>query len=103
MLRGDLYHTIGDCPIIKRVSKSNGACILKEMHEGICGAHIGVNALIRKVMWYEYFWPTMREEAKKMVGLCHKCQILDNDYYVPQNEYHSMSFRIPFTQWGMDI
>lgn len=73
------------------------------MHEGICDAHIGVNALIRKVTQYRYFLPTMLEKAKEIVWVCHKCQIHDNDHHVPQNEYHNMSSPNPFAQWGMDF
>lgn len=34
---------------------AEGSYILNESHEGICGAHIGTNAPIRKVIWYGYF------------------------------------------------
>lgn len=61
------------------------------------------NALVRKVMRYEYFWPSMRKDARDMVRTCHQCQIHDNDHYVAQNEYHSLLSSIWFAQWGMDL
>lgn len=83
MVQNDLYRTIGDWPLLKCVSKDDGAYILREVHEGICRAHTGVSALISKVICYGYFWPTMREAAKEIVRACHKCQIHDNDHHVP--------------------
>lgn len=45
MVCGDLYRTMGDWPLLKRVFEDDGAYILREMHEGICGAHIGLALL----------------------------------------------------------
>lgn len=100
MMRDDLYRIMGDWPLLKCVSKDDGAYFLWEMYEGICGAHIGVSTLVRKVMCYGYFWPTMREVAKEIVRASHKWKIHDNNHYVPKNEYHSMSTLIPFIQYG---
>lgn len=94
---------MGDCPLLKCVTLEEGNYILREVHRGICGSHIGTNALLQKVMRYGYFWPTIREDSKDMVQACHQCQIHSNDHLVPQNEYHSIMSPIPFTQWRMDL
>lgn len=50
MMRDDIYHTMGDWPLLKCVSEAGRENFLREMHEGLFGAHIGVSALIRKVI-----------------------------------------------------
>jgi len=36
-----------------------------EPHEGICGSHVGGQALSLKVVQAGYYWPTMREDNMK--------------------------------------
>lgn len=55
MIKGDLYQTMGDWPLLKCISEEEGLYILKEIHEGICDAHVGASVLVRKVMRYGYF------------------------------------------------
>ncbi|XP_063941291.1 uncharacterized protein LOC135149494 [Daucus carota subsp. sativus] len=45
---------------------------LKEVHEGICGQHLGGRALAHKVTRLGYFWQNMLKEAKDYVKRCAK-------------------------------
>lgn len=51
-------------PLNKCVSEEESSYILKEIHEGICGVQIRASVLVRKVIWYRYFWQTMQENTK---------------------------------------
>lgn len=73
------------------------------MHKGIRRAHIGTNALVRKVMHYGYFWPTIQEDVREMVRTYNKFQIRSSDHHVSQNEYYCMGSPVLFAQWGMDL
>lgn len=54
MVQGELYRTMREWLLLKWVSLDEGSFVLK-VHLGICGAHVGVNALVRKIMRYGYF------------------------------------------------
>jgi len=34
---------------------------MAELHEGICGSHIGGRALVLKAIRAGFYWPTMKE------------------------------------------
>jgi hypothetical protein len=48
--------------------------LLKEMHSGFCGAHIGTRALAGKAIKQGFYWPTKNIDAKKLVRECEACQ-----------------------------
>ena len=50
-------------PILKCVGKEDANYILKEVHEGICGNHIGARTLAGKTLRQGYYWPTMLKDA----------------------------------------
>ena len=50
-------------PILKCVGKEDANYILREVHEGICGNHIGAQTLARKTLRQGYYWPTMLKDA----------------------------------------
>lgn len=104
IIHGDqLYQTMGNWPPLKCVTCKGGNYILQEVHKGICEVHIGTNALIRKIMRYGYFLPTIREDYREVVQTCHICQIHSNNHHVPQNKYQSITSPISFAQWGKDL
>jgi hypothetical protein len=48
--------------------------LLYEIHEGICGSHIGGRSLAHKAMSQGYWWPYMQVDALAYVRECDKCQ-----------------------------
>ena len=47
---------------------------LFEIHEGICGSHIGGRSLAHRAISQGYWWPYMQTDALKYVRECDKCQ-----------------------------
>ena len=47
--RGALYKRGFFTPILKCIAKEDVDYVLREVHEGVCGNHIGARALARKV------------------------------------------------------
>lgn len=45
-----LYWTMGNWPLLKCITCKEGNYIFREVHEGICGAHIGTNSFVQKIM-----------------------------------------------------
>jgi len=52
--------------------------VLREVHEGACGNHSRVRALVHKVIRVGYYWPTIQVDAKAYVKVCNQCQRFSN-------------------------
>ena len=72
--QGTLYKRGFSTPILKCVGKEDVNYILREVHEGICGNHIGARTLAGKTLRQVYYWPTMLKDATKLVRKCKACQ-----------------------------
>ena len=48
--------------------------LLEELHEGICGSHIGERSLSHRAITQGYWWPGMQKEALECVKKCDQCQ-----------------------------
>lgn len=49
--------------------------VLAELHEDMCGNHIDECTLAHCAHLQEYYWPTMRQDVKKYVKKCDRCQM----------------------------
>ena len=72
--RGTLYKRAFSIPILKCVGKEDANYVLREVHEGICGNHIGVRSLKVKTLRQGYYWPTMLKDATELVKKGKICQ-----------------------------
>ncbi|XP_027181756.1 uncharacterized protein LOC113780142 [Coffea eugenioides] len=59
---------LGTC--LRCITPEEGQRILQDIHEGLCGAHVGYRMLVKKTLLLGYFWPTMRVDAQIMVLSC---------------------------------
>ena len=80
--RGTLYKRGFFASILKCVGKEDANYILREVHEGICGNHIGARTLAGKTLRQGYYWPTMLKDTtelvRKMQNLSGACQDLSS-------------------------
>ena len=72
--RGALYKRGFFTPILKCIAGEDANYVLREVHEGVCGNHIGARALAGKVLRQGYYWPTMLRNATELVRKCKVCQ-----------------------------
>ena len=77
--------------------------VLREVHEGACGNHLGARSLVHKVVCAGYYWPNMQADAKAYVKVCDQCQQFSNVSRQPSEYLTSMIAPWPFAQWGLDI
>ena len=56
------------------LSSDEANYVLREVHEGACGNHLGARLLIHKVVRVGYYWPTIQADAKAYVKVCDRCQ-----------------------------
>ncbi|XP_073020270.1 uncharacterized protein [Primulina eburnea] len=54
-----LYRTSFAGPLLRCLSYQEADYVLREVHEGFCGNHLGAYALARKVMLAGYAWPSV--------------------------------------------
>nr|XP_027090572.1 uncharacterized protein LOC113711616 [Coffea arabica] len=72
--QGLLYKMSYLGPWLRCITPEEGDRILQDIHEGLCGAHVGFRMLVKKALLLGYFWPTMRVDAQVMVLCCPSCQ-----------------------------
>ena len=72
--KGSLYKRGFFTPILKCIAGKNTEYMLREVHEGIYGNHIGARALAWKVLRQGYYWPTILRDATDLVRRCKICQ-----------------------------
>ena len=70
LLRGTLYKRGFSVPLLKCVGKEDADYVLRKVHEGICGNHIGAQTLAGTVLRQGYYWPTMLIDATDLVIRC---------------------------------
>ncbi|GKV49673.1 hypothetical protein SLEP1_g56411 [Rubroshorea leprosula] len=103
-LIGDiLYKRSYSLPLLRCLTPYEAEYALKEVHEGVCGSHVGARTLAHKVLWQGYYWPNIQEDAKRFVQRCHKCQFFAHLTHQPAEELTSMIAPWPFAQWGVDL
>ena len=100
---GTLYKRGFSTPILKCVGKEDANYILREVHEGICGNHIGARILAGKTLRKGYYWPTMLKDVIELVRKCKACQEHAKISHLPSEPLTSVTSPWPFQQWGLDI
>ena len=72
--KGSLYKRGFFTPFLKCIAGEDTEYVLREVHEGICGNHIGARTLVGKILRQGYYWPTMLKDATNLVKRCRICQ-----------------------------
>ncbi|KAL0463124.1 UNVERIFIED_CONTAM: Retrovirus-related Pol polyprotein from transposon opus [Sesamum latifolium] len=98
-----LYKKSYTHPLLRCLSTEEGIHILQEIHSGCCGAHVGTRILANKALRAGYFWPTMKQDAIRLVSKCESCQKHSSLIHQPAEPLTTMLSPYPFRQWGIDI
>ena len=69
-----LYKRSFSKPYLLCVHPKASELILEELHEGICGSHIGGRSLSYRAITQGYWWLNMQKEAYEYVKKCDQCQ-----------------------------
>jgi ribonuclease HI len=84
----ELYKSGVTEPWLRCIISKKGVELLKEIHSGFCGAHIGTRALAGKAIKKGLYWPTINIDAKKLVRECEACQKTANQQNLPSMPVH---------------
>jgi hypothetical protein len=73
IIEGELYKQGVCSPLLKCLSKTEGQELMKEIHAGLCGAHIRSRPLLGKVFRQGFYWPKAASDAADLVQKCKNC------------------------------
>jgi len=90
-------------PILTCVSEDECTRIMAELHEGICGSHVGGRSLASKVIRTGFFWPTVREDCVRYAQHCKQCQMHADWHKASPEELRSIYSLWPFHTWEIYI
>ncbi|XP_075500185.1 uncharacterized protein LOC142538769 [Primulina tabacum] len=103
LLNDVLYRRSYQGPLLKCLSEDEVEYVLREIHEGCCGEHLGGTVLSRKAILAGFWWPRMNQDAVQLVQKCKGCQHHSNFHHRSVAGMQPISASCPFDQWGMDI
>jgi len=63
LIDGALFRHGFTHPILTCASGDECTRIMSELHEGICGSHVGGRSLASKVIRAGFYWPSVREDC----------------------------------------
>ncbi|XP_016166886.1 uncharacterized protein LOC107609420 [Arachis ipaensis] len=103
VVEGQLYKRRFSQPLLKCVEPGDTEYILREIHEGCCGHHVGGKTLAQKVIRAGYFWPTVIRDSVQLVKNCDKCQRHANIHQAAPHQLSIILAERPFGTWGIDL
>jgi ribonuclease HI len=74
IISGQLYRTGILQPMLRCVSFSEGEEMVKEIYQGMCGAHLAARTVASKVFRQGIYWPTILKVCVEHVKKCESCQ-----------------------------
>ncbi|XP_073314713.1 uncharacterized protein [Primulina huaijiensis] len=98
-----LYRTSFASQLLRCLSYQEADYVLREIHEGCCGNHLGAYALARKVLLVGYCCPSVLHDAQELVMSCDSCQRHAQLHHQPPAMMKAITTACPFDQCGMDI
>ena len=98
-----LYKRSFSDPYLLCVHPKASESLLEELHEGVCGSHIGGRSLSHRAITQGYWWPDMQKEAQEYIKKCDQCQRFMSNIHQPGGVLNPLSSPWPFAQWGLDI
>nr|CAN79110.1 hypothetical protein VITISV_001311 [Vitis vinifera] len=98
-----LYRRLADGMLLLCLDRASVDRVMREVHSGVCGPHMGGHMLARKIMRMGYFWLTMETDCCQFVQKCPECQIHGDLIHAPPSELHALTSPWPFSVWGIDI
>ena len=103
LVDGTLFRHGFTHPILTCVSGDECTRIMAELHEGICGSHVGGRLLASKVVRAGFYWPTIRQDCVGYAQRCKQCQQHADWHKASPEELRSIYSPWPFHTWGIDI
>ena len=98
-----LYRRSSNGMLLLCLDRTSADRVMREIHAGVCGPHMGGHMLAHKIMRTSYFWLTMEIDCCQFVQRCSECQMHGDLIHVPSSKLHALTSPWPFSVWGIDI
>ncbi|KAJ1441902.1 Ribonuclease H domain [Sesbania bispinosa] len=89
--------------VLRYVKEEEQETVMTEVHKGVCGRHQGGRSLWGELTKLGYYWPIIRDNAKRFSLKCVQCQKHWNLICAPTRSLHGMTSPYPFQNWAMDF
>jgi hypothetical protein len=103
IIEGKLFKQGVCSPLLKCLSRAEGQELMKEIHVGMCRAHIGSRTLFGKVFRQGFYWPKAASNATDLVHKCENCQMCARDKKQPSSLTQLIQPTWPLQRWGLDL
>jgi hypothetical protein len=103
IIEGELFKQGVCSPLLKCLSRVKGQELMKEIHSGICGAHIGSKPLLGKVFKQGFYWTKAASDAADLEQKCENCQKCARDQKQPSSLKQLIQPTWPLQRWGLDL
>jgi ribonuclease HI len=103
IIEGELYKQGVCSPSLKCLSRAEGQELMKEIHAGVCEAHIGSRPLLGKVFRQRFYWSKAASDAADLVQKCENCQKCARDQKQPSSLTQLIQPTWPLQRWGLDL
>jgi hypothetical protein len=98
-----VYKTPVTGPLLRFLSKYEGKEVLTQTHSVVCDGHIGVRALTAKVIRHGFYWPSIIDDASKLITTCQACQKFWQNTQEPSQLSQLITPSWLLQRWGIDI
>jgi ribonuclease HI len=103
LIGGQLYKKGVSQPMLKCFTETEGIQILREVHNGTCGSHLGPTALAAKVICQGFYWPAIICVVNRVTRSCEACQKFSPCSGNPSQFTKLIAHTWPLQCWGLDI
>jgi hypothetical protein len=103
IIGGELYKHGVCSPLLNCLSRTEGVELMKEIHAGLCGSHIGSRPLLGKVFRQGFYWPKAASVAAELVQKCENCQKYARDQKQPSSLTQLIQPTWSLQRWGLDL
>jgi hypothetical protein len=103
---GIWQETLGPCiddMLLKCLGDEQGKEAIREVHNGICGAHQSAYKMKWLLRRAGFYCPTMVDDCIKYQKGCEACQWFGNIKLAPAGVMNSIVKPWPFRGWGLDF
>jgi hypothetical protein len=103
IIREELYKTSVTGPLLHCLSIDEVKEFLTQIHVGVCEGHIGARALATKVFRQGFYWPSIIDDASKLLKTCQACPKFSPNIQAPSQPTQLITPSRPLQRWGIDI
>ena len=86
-----LYRRSANGMLLLCLDRASADRVMREVHAGVCGPHMGGHMLASKIMRIGYFWLTMETDCCQFVQKCPECQVHGDLIHTPPSELHALT------------